>query len=175
MVGKSEKAIKEAFEEAERKEAILFLDELDGIMHDRSNLRESWEVSQVNEILHCMENFKGIMIGATNFKDHLDSAILRRFTYKLEFDYLEEAGKVMFFKRAFKTELSEEERLRLVSIPNLTPGDFKTVSQILFYLGDEVDNRERLDALERESSMKKDFHVQVTGFGPLMNNETVNQ
>ena len=35
-----------------------------------------------------MENFNGVMVGATNFMDNLDAAIMRRFTFKLQFDYL---------------------------------------------------------------------------------------
>ena len=34
----------------------------------------------MNELLHRMENFQGIMIGATNFTASLDPAVLRRFT-----------------------------------------------------------------------------------------------
>ena len=42
----------------------------------------------MNELLHQMENFTGVMVGATNFMDNLDQAIMRRFTFKLQFDYL---------------------------------------------------------------------------------------
>ena len=44
-----------------------------------------------------MENFNGVMVAATNFCTNLDAAIMRRFTFKLEFDYLDDAGKKSFF------------------------------------------------------------------------------
>ena len=163
-VGDTEKSIREAFDEAEEENAILFLDELDGVMQNRAGASAGWEVSQVNEILHQMEHFKGIMIGATNFRDNLDPAVLRRFTYKLEFGYLEPCGKSIFFDRAFKTPLTEAEKIRLDSIPNLTPGDFRTVSQSLFYLDDTADNATRLAALEKESAMKGGGHKVCLGF-----------
>ena len=163
-VGDTEKSIREAFDEAEEENAILFLDELDGVMQNRAGASAGWEVSQVNEILHQMEHFKGIMIGATNFRDNLDPAVLRRFTYKLEFGYLEPCGKSIFFDRAFKTPLTEAEKIRLDSIPNLTPGDFRTVSQSLFYLDDTADNNTRLAALEKESAMKGGGHKVCLGF-----------
>lgn len=163
-VGKTEKAIRAAFEEAEEENAILFLDELDGLMQDRSGAIANWEVTQVNELLDCMERFKGVMVGATNFMEHLDAAVLRRFTYKLEFGYLEPDGKRIFFDRAFKTPLTEKDARRLDAIPNLAPGDFKTVSQRLFYLGDEVGNEERLSALEQEVAFKKRTHNVCLGF-----------
>ena len=163
-VGDTEKSIREAFDEAEEENAILFLDELDGVMQNRAGATAGWEVSQVNEILHQMEHFKGIMIGATNFRDNLDPAVLRRFTYKLEFGYLEPCGKSIFFDRAFKTPLTEAEKIRLDGIPNLTPVDFRTVSQSLFYLDDAADNDTRLAALEKESAMKGGGHKVCLGF-----------
>ena len=166
-VGKTEKAIRAAFEEAEEENAILFLDELDGLMQDRSGAIANWEVTQVNELLDCMERFKGVMVGATNFMDHLDAAVLRRFTYKLEFGYLEPDGKHIFFDRAFKTPLTENDTRRLDAIQNLAPGDFKTVSQRFFYLGDEVGNEERLSALEQEVALKKGTHKVCLGFSTV--------
>ncbi len=153
-VGGTEQNIKKAFREAEEEKAILFLDEIDGLVQSRENARRSWEISQVNELLHRMENFNGIMIGATNFAANLDPAIMRRFTFKLEFDFLTDEGKTHFFEHFFRTKLSESEGERLGSIPFLTPGDFRTVRQSLFYLGGDVSNADRLSALEQESCVK---------------------
>ncbi len=154
-VGGTEKNIRRAFEEAEADNAILFLDEIDGIVQDRSGAQRSWEVTQVNELLHRMENFKGVMVAATNFMDNLDAAIMRRFTFKLQFDYLDTAGKRLFFERMFKTHLSDVDAMRLAGIPSLAPGDFRTVRQSLYYLGGAVSNETRLNELEKESSLKK--------------------
>ena len=154
-VGETEKNIKRAFDEAEADNAILFLDEIDGIVQDRSGAQRSWEVTQVNELLSRMENFKGVMVGATNFMDNLDAAIMRRFTFKLQFDYLEADGKRAFFERMFKTRLGDAEARRLAAIPNLAPGDFRTVRQSLYYLGGSVSNETRLNELEKECSLKK--------------------
>ena len=154
FVGGTEKRIRMAFAQAEAEKAILFLDEIDGMLQSRNRSEHSWEVTQVNELLHCMENFKGVMIGATNFSANLDPAVLRRFTFKMEFDFLDAAGKKFFFERMFRSELTAAEEARLAEIPHLAPGDFRTVRQSFFYLGDEVTNAERLAALERESEAK---------------------
>ena len=153
-VGSTEHNIRNAFETAEKEKAILFLDEIDGLTQSRMRARHNWEVTQVDELLHCMENFDGIMFGATNFADNLDISILRRFTYKLEFDYLDEAGKKLFFERMFRTTLTPEEYHKLAMIPELAPGDFRTVRQSFYYLAREVNNLERIDALARESEFK---------------------
>lgn len=155
-VGGTEQNIKRAFAEAEADNAILFLDEIDGLVQDRSGASKSWEVTQVNDLLYQMENFKGVMVGATNFMDNLDQAIMRRFTFKLQFDYLDEAGKRLFFERMFKTQLTDADAAKLAEVRNLAPGDFRTVRQSMYYLGGTVTNAQRIAELEKESSVKRD-------------------
>ena len=155
-VGGTEENIAAAFARAESEHAILFFDEIDGLVQSRENAQRSWEVSQVNELLQQMENFDGVMIAATNFSKNLDPAIMRRFTFKLEFDYLTDEGKKAFFERMFKDRLTEEEFARLKELRNLAPGDFRTVRQELFYLGEEATNEDRIAALKEECAVKKD-------------------
>ena len=155
-VGGTEQNIKRAFAEAEADNAILFLDEIDGLVQDRSGANRSWEVTQVNELLCQMENFKGVMVGATNFMANLDQAIMRRFTFKLQFDYLDEAGKRLFFERMFKTKLTDGESAQLSAVSNLAPGDFRTVRQSMYYLGGTITNAQRIAELAKESSVKRD-------------------
>ena len=135
---------------------MLFFDEVDGIVQDRDCAHASWEVTQVNELLQQMENFNGVMIAATNFCKNLDAAIMRRFTFKLEFDYLNDDGKRIFFEKIFKTTLSEDDAAELKDIPNLAPGDFRTVRQEQFYLGEDQTNGDRIAALKDECALKKD-------------------
>jgi len=163
-VGGTEERIAAAFAEAEAERAILFLDEIDGLLQSRTRADHSWEVTQVNELLHQMENFGGIMVGATNFFDNLDQAVLRRFTFKIEFGYLDDAGKRIFFERMFKSRLSEAEAARLDAVANLAPGDFRTVRQSLYYLGSDVDNAMRIGELEKESAMKSGARHAKIGF-----------
>jgi len=153
-IGESEQKLAKAFNDARRKNAILFLDEIDSFLQDRSNARHSWEVSSVNELLQQMESFGGVMIGATNFSDSLDKAVLRRFVFKIELDYLTNEGKRIFFRRYFKSDLSEAEARRLDALDRLAPGDFRTVSEELYFTCDHETNDIRLDALEHEVEAK---------------------
>ena len=154
-VGGTEQNIAQVFRQAEAEHAILFFDELDGLMQKRNMAKNSWEITQVNEMLHQMENFNGVMIGATNFIDNLDQAIMRRFTFKLEFDYLDDEGKKKFFERMFKSKLTDDEFERLKRIEGLAPGDFRTVRQALYYYGGDVDNNRYIEELEHEVKMKE--------------------
>ena len=159
FVGETEKRIANAFEEAFQEKSILFIDEGDAMLGSRSKATHSWEVTMVTTLLNQMENFQGIFVMATNFAQHLDTAALRRFTYKLQFDYLDEEGKELFYKRSFAhlklPPMNELERAALARIEKLTPGDFRTVRQQFYYLGDsKVSHREILDVLQAESNTK---------------------
>ncbi|NPA66006.1 MAG: ATP-binding protein [Epsilonproteobacteria bacterium] len=132
-VGGTEKNIAAAFEEAREEKAVLVFDEVDSFLADRSTAKQSWEVTQVNEILVQMESFDGIFIATTNLMANLDKASLRRFDLKLEFDYLKP-------KQVWSIFLSYCKDLELakpsVTLKNtverfryLTPGDFAAVSR----------------------------------------------
>ncbi len=155
LVGGTEANIAAAFREAEGENAILFLDEVDGLLRSRAMAQNSWEVTQVNELLHQMENFRGILVCATNFADNLDPATVRRFTFKVTFDYLSAEGKALFFERMFGRTPTEGDRATLEAIPNLAPGDFRTVRQSMRYLGEAADNAALLSALRDESNAKR--------------------
>ena len=164
LVGMTEHNIREAFAAASDKKTILFLDEVDSLLRNRQGAHQTWEVSQVNELLVQMEKFPGVLVGATNSLDQLDPAVLRRFTFKLQFDYLETPGKKVFFTRFFHTRLTKAEEQRLDGIDHLAPGDFRTVRQNLFYLDEEVTNQDRLDALEEEVRAKSTNGMHAVGF-----------
>ena len=50
-VGQTEAQIAQVFEEAERTKSILFFDEADSFLQDRTGAHQNHEVSKVNEIL----------------------------------------------------------------------------------------------------------------------------
>ncbi len=77
----------------ERKSFILFFDEIDAIGSERSNIHEVGEIKRaVISFLQVIDriNYEGTplaIIGATNHQNQLDSAIWRRFTFHLKFDF----------------------------------------------------------------------------------------
>lgn len=151
-VGETEKAIRKMFKEAEEKKAILFLDEADSMIRDRSGAARNWEVTQVNEMLTQMENFKGIFIAATNFEGELDTASRRRFALKVKFGYLKPEGIEALWKGFFpKVEMPEAVR----SLRMLTPGDFNAAyASLRFYDESELTAESVLNALKSELAYK---------------------
>jgi SpoVK/Ycf46/Vps4 family AAA+-type ATPase len=170
-VGETEKTIKRAFIEAEREKSILFIDEADGMFWSREGAHHSWEVSQVNELLTHMETFHGMLICATNFRQIVDSAAIRRFAIKLEFDFLKTDGVLHFYKLIFnelvRPPLSALEIDQLRSLSGLTPGDFRTVHQKYFYFNKKKITHEMLiAALKQELTLKDSKNGRKMGFNP---------
>ena len=155
-VGETEALIRRAFDRARSEHAILFLDEADGLLMERAAAERSWELSQVNELLRAIEEFEGVFIAATNFMDRLDPAVLRRFTLKFRFGYLTPSAKRTLFERMFHQTLSPSDADRLDAIPNLVPGDFRTVRQSFHYLGTSPTPSALLSSLAAESALKRD-------------------
>ena len=155
--GESVKNIAKCFREAQDSGNILFFDEADSFFGAREN-ETSHHAEETNELLTQMENFKGILICATNFTQKLDQASMRRFNFKVKFDYLNQAAKknmfLSYFSEHFSVEPDEATWTRLASIPGLTPGDFKVAYQ------KNVFNEKKapsafLDELQVEVSYKK--------------------
>ncbi len=158
-VGGTEELLAAAFAEAEKNDEILFLDEGDSLLAPRDGAQRSWEVSQVNTLLAEMENFNGIFIVSTNLIQRLDPAALRRFTFRLHFDFLDHAGKEVFYRTYFgplgAPALSPEDLRALHNIERLTPSDFRNVRQQLFYLENEgLSGREIVEALRQEAQSR---------------------
>ncbi len=169
-VGESEKNIKKAFQEAERENAILIIDEADSLLYSREKAKNSWEVSSTNEFLTQMEHFRGILICTTNRFQELDSASIRRFNHKLLFEDLTPDGNVTFYDKLLSSlvnvVLSSSQLNSLKTIPNLSPGDFKTVCErYRFYPAIEMNHNVLLQALWDESNIKrKQNHHKPIGF-----------
>ena len=99
FVGETEQQMAAMFAEAEAEQAVLLLDEADSFLLDRRDAQRSYEISEVNEMLQGMERFRGIFICTTNLMDRLDTAALRRFTFKIRFLPLRPAQREALFAR----------------------------------------------------------------------------
>jgi SpoVK/Ycf46/Vps4 family AAA+-type ATPase len=130
-VGGTEQNIANAFKEAQEENAVLVFDEVDSFLADRTQAKQSWEVTQVNEMLVQMENFDGVFIATTNLMDNLEKASLRRFDLKLEFNYLKPEQSWNMFKEFAKelklSKVDTEFKQEIQSLKQLTPGDFAAV------------------------------------------------
>jgi len=98
-------------------------------LSDRGDARQSWEVTQVNEMLTWMDSHPLPFVAATNFARRLDPAALRRFVFKLELEALSAQSAAQAFERFF----DQAAPAGLAEIGGLTPGDFAVVQRQLRY------------------------------------------
>jgi SpoVK/Ycf46/Vps4 family AAA+-type ATPase len=154
-VGMTEQAIAAAFREADRDGAVLLFDEADSFLRDRRHARQSWEVTQVNEVLTQLESYRGFVVCTTNLIDNLDEAAARRFTIKVELHYLRPEQSIRLFEEMFGTGLARDFsddsrpliRAALGKITNLTPGDFAAIARRARSLGGTSTVGELIDTL----------------------------
>jgi len=163
-VGGSEKNIARMFEQARAEDAVLVLDEADSLLRDRRYAKQSWEVTQVNELLVQMENFDGLFICSTNLMDDLDQASLRRFAIKVEFDYLKPEQAINMLDQESVGELSPEDARAIAMLTNLAPGDFAAVKKRLDILGLQAAPDVMIRELQTEVQVKHDEMSKPIGF-----------
>ncbi|MCI7710721.1 MAG: ATP-binding protein [Helicobacter sp.] len=171
-VGKSEQNIAQAFSEAEKKGAILVLDEVDSFLQDRSEAERSWEISQVNEMLTQMENFEGIFIATTNFMTNLDKASIRRFDMKVEFKPLDSAKFIKAFG-LYARHLgindyvafleSSFAKKEIAKLDNICFGDFALLARSARF--EPITSSQQLLEKLQEESRLKDSHTNTRKMG----------
>lgn len=124
FVGQTEQNIRKAFQEAKEKKAILIIDEADSMLYDRRFSTQMYQATAVNEVLTQMEDHPYPFIMTSNLKDKIDTAALRRFVFKIKYDYMKpenvQAGVKTYFGKEFKLSKEQLDRLKYIC-----SGDFK--------------------------------------------------
>ena len=148
---------------------MLFFDEVDSLLADRQGASQSWEVSQVNELLTWMEDHPLPFAAATNHAAKLDPASARRFVFKIEMRALD-TGRA---RRAFAHFFGREAPAALGRLGGLTLGDFAVVARQMRFTG-AMDDAALIDRLRRERAARPAM-PQPIGFGsdaPFRGEET---
>lgn len=168
-VGESEKNIAEMFREARNQGAVLVLDEADSFLSDRRNAQRSWEVTQVNELLTQMEAFDGVFICTTNLMDKLDPASLRRFSFKVKFNYLTADQRAALFLQLLErlggdTAAADSYYQHIRRLEQLTPGDFAVAARQFELWGTSATAQKLYEQLAKECEAKG-VPARKIGFG----------
>jgi len=148
-VGETEKNIARAFDEASATKSLLVFDEADSFLRSRQEAMRSWEVSQVNEMLTWMESHPYPFICTTNIMKDLDEASLRRFMFKVKYEFMKPEQVELAFRHFFGVEAATP----LSHLTHLTPGDFAVVKGKQDIL-DTDDESELVRMLELEQTAK---------------------
>lgn len=132
FVGETEKAIAAAFARAQTSDAVLLIDEAEGLLSDRRSLRQSWELTTVNALLTALDGHDGYVVLTTNLVERLDPAVLRRMEHKLELRLpTAEQRRSLWarFREHFEWKQGADLDSQLDALDGLTPGDFHQVAR----------------------------------------------
>lgn len=160
-VGGTEQNIAEAFAQAKENKSLLIFDEADSFLRDRATASRSWEVSGVNEMLTWMESHPYPFICTTNLMDTLDPASLRRFSFKVKYDFLTSEQVQEAFLYFFGLHITPRQA---AGLDKLTPGDFALVKNKAEILGKTSQFEAVKEMLETEQKLKHNAYGGGIGF-----------
>ena len=120
-IGETEKHLKNLFDVAEKKDWILFFDEADAVFGKRTAVKDShdrYANQGVSYLLQKVEAYPGMIILASNYKDNIDEAFMRRFQSIVEFEYPKPAQRNRLWQTNLPTGIHLEEGINLETISN---------------------------------------------------------
>ena len=104
FIGETEKNLANLLAKAEKTNNILFFDEADALFGKRTNVRDAHDKyanQEVSYLLQRIENYKGLVILASNLKSNIDDAFVRRFQSIVHFPLPKAAERLLLWQKAF--------------------------------------------------------------------------
>jgi hypothetical protein len=111
-IGETEKNLKRVFDAADVSDMILFFDEADSLFGRRtevSDAHDRYANLEISYLLERMERFKGLAILATNRKQDLDEAFLRRLRYIVDFPLPDAAERKRIWRQVIPEHADSSE------------------------------------------------------------------
>jgi AAA+ superfamily predicted ATPase len=139
-IGETEKNLDRIFRAAEDANAVLLFDEADALFGKRSEVKDAhdrYANLEISYLLQKVEQYEGVAILATNLRQHLDEAFLRRLAFIVSFPFPEEPDRRRIWEKIWpaETPLDPDVRLdRLAGQFRLSGGNIKNVALAAAYL-----------------------------------------
>lgn len=120
-IGETEKNLEKVFSKAENKNWILFFDEADALFGKRTSVQSAhdrYANQEVSYLLQRIEDYPGLLILASNFKNNIDSAFVRRFHTTVYFPMPDNKERLALWEKSMPAGLKTEPAVRLSEIAN---------------------------------------------------------
>jgi SpoVK/Ycf46/Vps4 family AAA+-type ATPase len=133
-VGETEKNLSQVFAEAEDANAIIFFDEADALFGKRGEVKEArdrWANIEINYLLQRIEEYVGVVIMASNLRQNIDEAFLRRIHVIVDFPFPDALARLQIWKGLFPQGLAypPDQELRILADRfNLSGGSLKNIA-----------------------------------------------
>jgi len=139
-IGETEKNLARIFAEAETSNAVLFFDEADALFGKRSEVRDShdrYANIEISYLLQKMEEYEGITILATNLRQNMDDAFVRRLAFTVPFPFPEEEDRLRIWEGIWPSETPRADDLDLPFMARqfkLAGGNIKNIALAAAFL-----------------------------------------
>jgi hypothetical protein len=131
-IGETEKNLRKLFDAAEDGGAILFFDEADALFGKRSEVKDShdrYANIEINYLLQRIEAYQGLAILATNLKNSLDSAFMRRLRFIVNFSFPSVTERKIMWEKVFPPETPTDGlNFNQLAKYNLTGGNISSIA-----------------------------------------------
>ncbi|MCL2173286.1 MAG: ATP-binding protein [Candidatus Bathyarchaeota archaeon] len=157
-IGETEKNLCKLFDAAEDNGAILFFDEADALFGKRTEIKDSHDRHaniEINYLLQRMENYRGLAILATNMRETLDSAFIRRLKFIINFPFPDEKSRLEIWKHVFpqKTPLSDLNFDQLAKL-NIAGGNIRNIALYSAFLAANENTSINMQHIKRATQVE---------------------
>ncbi|EGW36039.1 ATPase associated with various cellular activities family protein [Desulfosporosinus sp. OT] len=132
-IGETEQNLQRIFDEAATSNAILFFDEADALFGRRSEVRDAhdrYANIETAYLLQKIEEYDGITILATNLRNNMDDAFVRRMRFIVDFPFPDEVHREKIWRHMFPEDAPRNEDLDLKFLAKkfrIAGGDIKNI------------------------------------------------
>jgi hypothetical protein len=119
FIGETEKNLSNLFTTAESHEWILFFDEADALFGKRTGVRDAHDKyanQEVSYLLQRVETYPGLVILASNFRDNMDEAFIRRFQSVIYFPKPHRDERLKIWENSLPSQLKLDATVKLKEI-----------------------------------------------------------
>jgi hypothetical protein len=134
-IGETEKNLKRLFDAADISDMVLFFDEADSLFGKRieaNDARDRYANLEISYLLERMERFKGLAILATNRKNDLDQAFLRRIRHIIDFPVPDNEQRAAIWRQVIPPSVAENSRIDIAFLARQFPLSGGHIRSIVF-------------------------------------------
>lgn len=153
-IGETNNNLSKLFDKAENKNWILFFDEADALFGKRtgvSDAHDRYANQEISYLLQRVENYNGLVILASNLKDNIDEAFLRRFQAIIHFPLPRPGERLRLWKKAIPPAVTLDKSV-----------NFKALADQFELTGSDIINIVHfccLEAISEQRTVLKNDHL----------------
>jgi AAA+ superfamily predicted ATPase len=150
-IGETEKNLHLIFEEARAANVVLFFDEADALFGKRSEVKDAHDRFaniEISYLLQKMDEYEGVVVLATNLRQHLDEAFLRRMHNIVEFPFPDEDLRRRIWQAIFPPEAPlapDVDMAALAREVKLAGGNIRNIALAAAFYAAEADGAITMD------------------------------